>query len=136
MKAALITGTQDVVLRDIPDAIRMCTDEALIRISYVGLCGSDLELYHGTSKYLRAGQTTYPHHFGHEWVGTIEKPPQDPSAGHLTPGAIVTGSTMLSCQTALPANLVTRTFASASERSACTTTQALRQGYSICRHLR
>ena len=46
MKAALITGTQDVVLRDIPDAIRMCTDEALIRISYVGLCGSDLELYH------------------------------------------------------------------------------------------
>lgn len=99
MKAALITGTQDVVLRDIPDAIRMCTDEALIRISYVGLCGSDLELYHGTSKYLRAGQTTYPHHFGHEWVGTIEKPPQDPSAGHLTPGAIVTGSTMLSCQT-------------------------------------
>lgn len=99
MKAALLTSTRVAVPRDIPDAVPMSTDEALIRIAYVGLCGSDLELYHGTSKYLRAGQTTYPHHFGHEWVGTIEEPPTGPNAHHLKRGMVVTGSTMLSCLT-------------------------------------
>ena len=99
MKAALLTGTRAAVPREIPDAVPAGTDEALIRIAYVGLCGSDLELYHGTSKYLRAGQTTYPHHFGHEWVGTIEEPPTGPNADHLKRGTVVTGSTMLSCHT-------------------------------------
>ena len=99
MKAALLTNRRTAALRDIPDAVPMRTDEALIRIAYVGLCGSDLELYHGTSKYLRAGQTTYPHHFGHEWVGTIEEPPTAPNTDHLKRGTVVTGSTMLACHT-------------------------------------
>lgn len=99
MRAALLTGTKAVEPVEIPDAAPTSTDEALVRIAYVGLCGSDLDLYHGTSKYLRAGQTTYPHHFGHEWVGTIEEAPSGPNVGHLNPGAVVTGSTMLSCQT-------------------------------------
>lgn len=99
MKAGLFVGIQSIELQDIPDAVQASPDEALIRIAYVGLCGSDLELYHGTSKYLRAGQTAYPHHFGHEWVGTIEKPPTDRSSQHLKPGMVVTGSTMLPCHT-------------------------------------
>lgn len=99
MKASLLTGIRAAEPREIPDAVPVSTDDALIRVAYVGLCGSDLELYHGSSKYLRAGQTTYPHHFGHEWVGTIEEPPSIPNAGHLKRGTIVTGSTMLSCHT-------------------------------------
>lgn len=99
MKAALLTGMRAAVPREIPDAVSASADEALIRIAHVGLCGSDLELYHGTSKYLRTGQAAYPHHFGHEWVGTIEEPPTGSNAEHLTRGTIVTGSTMLSCHT-------------------------------------
>lgn len=41
--------------------------QALIAVSYVGLCGSDLHLYHGTY----SGPNAYPLYFGHEWYGTV-----------------------------------------------------------------
>ena len=62
-------------------------------------CGTDLELYDGTSNYLRRGLTEYPHHYGHEWVGVIETPPQTVHGTQLKPGAVVTGSTMIPCLT-------------------------------------
>ena len=71
MKASLITGIRSVEAREIEDAQTQQPDEALIRVAYVGICGTDLELYDGTSNYLRRGLTEYPHHYGHEWVGVI-----------------------------------------------------------------
>ena len=76
MKASIITGIRSVEARDIKDAHPQQPDEALIRVAYAGICGTDLELYDGTSNYLRRGLTEYPHHYGHEWVGVIETPPQ------------------------------------------------------------
>jgi threonine dehydrogenase-like Zn-dependent dehydrogenase len=75
----------------------MCgADDVVVAVSYVGLCGTDLELLHGTSSYLIEGKTSFPHHFGHEWVGVV----QQTGAGvhDLAIGDAVTGSTMIFCQ--------------------------------------
>lgn len=70
--------------------------EVLVRIAYIGLCGSDLELLHGTSPYLADGRAAFPHRFGHEWVGTVEE--CGPGVIGLGLGEVVTGSTMIPCQ--------------------------------------
>ena len=64
MKASFITGIRSVEARDIKDAHPQQSDEALIRVAYAGICETDLELYDGTSNYLRRGLTEYPHHYG------------------------------------------------------------------------
>lgn len=42
--------------------------EVLVRVNYVGLCGSDIHLYHGTY----SAPHSYPMRFGHEWSGVVE----------------------------------------------------------------
>ena len=42
--------------------------EVLIRVEYVGICGSDIHLFHGTYN----GPHHYPMLFGHEWSGHVE----------------------------------------------------------------
>ena len=95
MKASFITGIRSVEAREIEDAQPQHPDETLIRVAYAGICGTDLELYDGTSNYLRRGLTEYPHHYGHEWVGVIETAHDS----RLKTGAVVTGSTMIPCLT-------------------------------------
>jgi 2-desacetyl-2-hydroxyethyl bacteriochlorophyllide A dehydrogenase len=60
--------------------------EVLIRPRYVGLCGTDLELWHGTASYFRDGRATHPHVFGHEWWGHV-----------VGDNSAVVGHTMVSC---------------------------------------
>ncbi|GAA3353231.1 alcohol dehydrogenase catalytic domain-containing protein [Saccharopolyspora gregorii] len=43
----------------------------LIRISRIGLCGTDLGFYDGSSNYLHDGLKSFPFVFGHEWCGRI-----------------------------------------------------------------
>jgi possible L-threonine 3-dehydrogenase len=97
MRAGFLTGVRAVEIRKIPDARSEHSDEAIIRVAPVRLCGTDLELYHGTSNYLRNKRTTCPHLFGHEWIGTIEIPLEISQGKHLKPGAIVTENTMIAC---------------------------------------
>ena len=39
--------------------------------AYVGLCGTDLDLFDGSMPYLHQGFATYPLQPGHEWSGTL-----------------------------------------------------------------
>ncbi|MEU6991764.1 alcohol dehydrogenase catalytic domain-containing protein [Streptomyces sp. NPDC046465] len=70
----------------------------LVAPTTVGICGTDLELLHGTASYVRDGRATMPHVFGHEWVGRVVA-----IAGNchysrqLQIGDRVVGQTMLSC---------------------------------------
>lgn len=75
----------------IPDPAPGCV---LVRPRYLGLCGTDLELLHGTASYLRDGRAGYPHVFGHEWWGEVIA--TDNVAG-LSKGDPVIGHTMVSC---------------------------------------
>lgn len=66
-----------------------------MRTSLVGLCGTDLELFHGTAAYLRDGRAGYPLVPGHEWCGTVTE-----VGGGVTgfaPGDRVVGHTMVHC---------------------------------------
>jgi threonine dehydrogenase-like Zn-dependent dehydrogenase len=68
---------------------------ALVRPELVGLCGTDLELFHGTATYIRDGRTSYPIVFGHEWCGVVVA--LGPHTKGVTVGDRVVGHTMLSC---------------------------------------
>ncbi len=65
--------------------------EVLIRVENVGICGSDIHLYHGTYN----GPHAYPMLFGHEWAGTVVKV-GDLATG-FTPGDKVTGDCSRYC---------------------------------------
>jgi len=45
--------------------------EALVEPRYVGLCGTDLEMFNGTMPYFAEGSATYPIQPGHEVTGVI-----------------------------------------------------------------
>jgi 2-desacetyl-2-hydroxyethyl bacteriochlorophyllide A dehydrogenase len=45
--------------------------EVLVRVSHVGICGTDLEILEGTLGYYRSGMAKYPIVPGHESSGTI-----------------------------------------------------------------
>ena len=45
--------------------------EVLVRVSHVGICGTDLEIYEGTLGYYRTGMAAYPIVPGHESSGTV-----------------------------------------------------------------
>ncbi|MDH6547940.1 2-desacetyl-2-hydroxyethyl bacteriochlorophyllide A dehydrogenase [Streptomyces sp. SAI-208] len=45
--------------------------EVLVRVGLLGLCGTDLGFYDGSSNYLRDGLKSYPFVLGHEWTGTV-----------------------------------------------------------------
>lgn len=94
MPAICITGRRAYARADI-DVPAPGAGEILAEVDFIGLCGTDLELWHGTSTYLRDGRSNYPHVPGHEWTGRVVA-----IAGgvdHLRVGDRVVGQTMISC---------------------------------------
>jgi threonine dehydrogenase-like Zn-dependent dehydrogenase len=47
--------------------------EVLARVSYCGICGTDMAIYTGDSNLVRSGQVQYPVAIGHEWSGVVEE---------------------------------------------------------------
>ncbi|TDD48046.1 hypothetical protein E1263_33795 [Kribbella antibiotica] len=70
MKSILLTAprTASVVEADAPEP---GPNDVLIRVRLLGLCGTDLGFYDGSSNYLRDELISYPFVVGHEWVGTV-----------------------------------------------------------------
>ena len=66
MKTAVMTGNSRIELvrrpRPVPES-----GEVLVRIEYVGVCGSDLHLY----EYAWGGLVRAPYVLGHEAAGTV-----------------------------------------------------------------
>ncbi len=65
--------------------------QVLIRIRYVGICGSDIHLYRGSYN----GPHSYPMLFGHEWSGVVEKTGNGVTG--FAPGDVVTGDCSRYC---------------------------------------
>ena len=70
MRAARFEGPGDLRLGTFPDPVPG-PGEVLVRIGAVGICATDLEVYHGTLSYFTSGQAHYPLIPGHEWAGEI-----------------------------------------------------------------
>ena len=84
------TGRSEIVSGDVPAP---SGSQVLVRTHAVGLCGSDLGLYHGTYE----GPKNYPLHFGHEWSGTVQD--VGPDVTRVRVGDKVTGDCSLYCGT-------------------------------------
>lgn len=52
---------------------RIDDNEALVKIYYCGICGTDQDLFSGDCSFVKNGQVTYPLRPGHEWSGIVEE---------------------------------------------------------------
>ncbi|MDJ1137015.1 alcohol dehydrogenase catalytic domain-containing protein [Streptomyces iconiensis] len=107
MRAARITGIGQTDLATVP-VPRPEPGTVLVRTRYVGICGTDLEILHGTSAFLQDGRIAFPHVFGHEWYGELVAYADGgegeaayagggPGAGAPAVGSLVVGRTMVPC---------------------------------------
>lgn len=94
MKSILLANPFEVRIAEVPDAGPR-DGEALLRMRYGGICGSDLASYRGTSAYV-----SYPRTLGHEFSAEVVSVP---SGEHgLAPGMAVTGNPYFNCGTCYP----------------------------------
>ena len=75
MKVAVMNGIGQMgfIERDIPTP---GPDEVLVKLEYVGICGSDICAFRGTNV-----QVSYPRVIGHELAGIVESIPADNKKG-------------------------------------------------------
>ncbi|GAA1395177.1 alcohol dehydrogenase catalytic domain-containing protein [Kitasatospora putterlickiae] len=95
MAALRFDAPHRVALARVPRPVAPGPDAVTVRTSLVGLCGTDLELLHGTAAYLRDGRARYPLVPGHEWCGTVAEVGRDVT--EFVPGDRVVGHTMVHC---------------------------------------
>ncbi|TDX78994.1 threonine dehydrogenase-like Zn-dependent dehydrogenase [Rathayibacter sp. PhB151] len=67
MKATVMYGAGDVRVEEVPDPVIQQPTEALIRVTYACVCGSDLHPYHDL------GGTPEGRRMGHEAIGVVEQ---------------------------------------------------------------
>lgn len=67
MKATVMYGAGDVRVEEVPDPVVQKPTEALIRVTYACVCGSDLHPYHDL------GDTPEGRRMGHEAIGVVEE---------------------------------------------------------------
>ncbi len=85
MLAAVTKSPGVLVLDEVPVPGPPGPGEVLLRPEAVGICGSDLHLFHGDTAALSGGQSFFPRVQGHELAAVIEQAGQDCPAG-LRPG--------------------------------------------------
>ena len=69
MKAAVLTGLEEIEIIDKPDPVLKDENDVLMKVNAVGVCGSDIHYY----KTGRIGDQIihYPFQIGHEFVATV-----------------------------------------------------------------
>lgn len=89
MKAVFIENPGEAMIRDIPRPARK-PGEALLKLLYGGICGSDLGSYRGTFAYF-----SYPRTPGHEFSAEIVE--IDENGRGLKPGMVVVCNPYFNC---------------------------------------
>ncbi|MFD0905878.1 zinc-dependent alcohol dehydrogenase [Actinomadura sediminis] len=79
MKAVTWHGRRDVRVENVPDPELKEPDDAIIRVTSSGICGSDLHLYEVLGPFLSEGDV-----LGHEPMGIVEE--TGPDVKHVKPG--------------------------------------------------
>jgi 2-desacetyl-2-hydroxyethyl bacteriochlorophyllide A dehydrogenase len=92
MQTIVIEKMKQVAIRDVPEPVRG-KGEALLKMRFGGICGSDLGSYRGTFAYF-----SYPRTPGHEFSAEIIDIDEiDANATGLKKGMIVTGNPYFNC---------------------------------------
>ena len=90
MKAVAWHGKRDVRVEEVPDPRIEKPNDAIVRVTSTGICGSDLHLYEVLGPYMGEGDI-----LGHEPMGVVEE--VGPEAGQLKPGDRVVVPFNISC---------------------------------------
>jgi L-iditol 2-dehydrogenase len=90
MKQAVMTAPGQIEIRSGVDAPRPGPGQVLLRIQRIGVCGSDIHVYHGKHPY-----TGYPVVQGHEFSASVEA--VGPGVTGLRPGMKVTSMPQIVC---------------------------------------
>ncbi|MWA05008.1 alcohol dehydrogenase catalytic domain-containing protein [Actinomadura sp. LD22] len=90
MKALTWHGKRDVRVENVPDPTIKEPDDAIIRVTSSGICGSDLHLYEVLGPFLSEGDV-----LGHEPIGIVEE--TGPEVRHVKPGDRVVIPFNISC---------------------------------------
>jgi threonine dehydrogenase-like Zn-dependent dehydrogenase len=69
-KAVVVHGPLKASWEEVPTPMPG-VDEALIRVAYEGVCGTDLEIYEGRLGYFKSGLSKFPLTPGHEFSGWV-----------------------------------------------------------------
>ena len=67
MKQAIMTNPGNIEFRDVEAPVELASNEILLKIQRIGVCGSDIHVFHGEHP-----ATPYPVVQGHEYSATIE----------------------------------------------------------------
>ena len=94
-EAVVISGKSQVNFQKTPFP-EIKPSDVLIQVAYVGVCGTDLDVYDGTLGYYNNGMAKYPIIPGHEFSGTIIKTGAN-SRDKWKLGDRVIGECILSC---------------------------------------
>jgi 2-desacetyl-2-hydroxyethyl bacteriochlorophyllide A dehydrogenase len=90
MKAAYLTDWKKLGVEELP-VPQLADGEALVRVSYAGICGSDVHIFEGNHPTAKA-----PMIMGHEFVGIVERIAGDKKNG-IEIGDRVTAYPLISC---------------------------------------
>ena len=90
MRQAIMVSPGKIELRDVPEPGQLKDDEVLLRIKRIGVCGSDIHVFHG-----KHPATPYPVVQGHEYSAIVEAIGQKVSK--VKPGMRVTARPQLVC---------------------------------------
>jgi threonine dehydrogenase-like Zn-dependent dehydrogenase len=90
MKAVTWQGQRDVKVEEVPDPILKEANDAIVRITSTGICGSDLHLYEVMSPFMQEGDI-----LGHEPMGIVEEVGSEVT--HIAPGDRVVIPFNISC---------------------------------------
>ena len=69
MKAMMLTGIRQMEMRDIPEPSLVNSNDVKIRMSVLGICGSDIHYY--TKGQIGTQKVQYPFTVGHEGAGVV-----------------------------------------------------------------
>jgi L-iditol 2-dehydrogenase len=94
MKQAVMTSPGKIELRDVPPPTAGA-GQLLVRMKRIGVCGSDIHVFHGKHPY-----TSYPVVQGHEVSGVVER--VGPEVKGFSPGEPVTFQPQVTCGVCWP----------------------------------
>ena len=66
MKAFQVKAPHDYQVADV-EPPKVAAGEALVRVAFAGICGSDMHIIHGDNAFVR-----FPRITGHEFAGVVE----------------------------------------------------------------
>jgi L-iditol 2-dehydrogenase len=69
MKAIMLTGIKKMEMKDIPEPVLIKPNDVKIKMSVVGICGSDIHYY--TEGQISSQKVQYPFAIGHEGAGVV-----------------------------------------------------------------